>query len=506
MKRLAVSLALAACLAAPAVNPALGQQLRIGLQEDPDILDGAKNWTFVGRLVMQALCDKLVDIDTKANIVPMLATSWTATEDGRVLTLTLREDATFHDGEKVDAAAVKFSLDRALTLPDSRRKSEIAAIQAVEVRDAKTVRIEMKQAFSPLLAQFADRAGIIHSPKAVTAIGNDQFGTKPVCAGPYKFVERVAQDRIVMERFDGYRDKDKFPPGRLVFLPVPDTTVRFANLRSGQLDMIERMSPNDVPAAKADAKLGLAQATSLGYQGLTFNIANGDKAKGPFGANAKLRQALDASIDRETLVQVVSGGIFTPGNQPLPPSSPFYVSDLPVPKRDLAKARQLVKESGVANPSFTMLTPNTDIAKQAMEIIQAMAKEAGIDIKLQLIEFVTMLEQTRAGNFEADYVGWSGRIDPDGNIANLLSCKSAGNDGRYCNDGVEKLLQQAQLSVDPAVRKKSYDPAIRQILADLPIIYLWHGTWLYAFDARLKGFVAYPDGIVRLNGVTLNKS
>ena len=175
-------------------------------------------------------------------------------------------------------------------------------------------------------------------------------------------------------------------------------------------------------------------------------------------------------------------------------------------RSDLAKARQLVKESGVANPSFTMLTPNTDIAKQAMEIIQAMAKEAGIDIKLQLIEFVTMLEQTRAGNFEADYVGWSGRIDPDGNIANLLSCKSAGNDGRYCNDGVEKLLQQAQLSVDPAVRKKSYDPAIRQILADLPIIYLWHGTWLYAFDARLKGFVAYPDGIVRLNGVTLNKS
>jgi peptide/nickel transport system substrate-binding protein len=502
MKRLVASLALAAAIAAPAS----AQQLRIGLQEDPDILDGAKNWTFVGRLVMQALCDKLVDIDTKANIVPMLATSWVSTEDGRVITMTLREDAGFHDGEKVDAAAVKFSLDRALTLPDSRRKSEIAAIKAVEARDARTVRIEMGQAFSPLLAQFADRAGIIHSPKAVQAAGNDQFGQKPVCAGPYKFVERVPQDRIVMERFEGYRDKDKFPPGRLVFLPVPDTTVRVANLRSGQLDLIERMSPNDVDQVKANKALGFASVTSLGYQGLTFNLANGEKAKGPIGANVKLRQALDAAIDRETLVQVVSSGIFTPGNQPLPPSSPFYVADLPVVKRDVAKARQLVKESGVANPSFTMLTPNTDIAKQAMEVIQAMAREAGIDIKIQTIEFVTMLQQTREGNFEADYVGWSGRIDPDGNIANLLSCKSAGNDGRYCNQQVEKLLQDAQLSVDPAVRKKSYDPAVRQILADLPIIYLWHGTWLYAFDARLKGFVPYPDGIVRLNGVTLNKS
>ena len=381
----------------------------------------------------------------------------------------------------------------------------LAHVKAAEFLGAKTVRIEMKQAFSPLLAQFADRAGIIHSPKAVAAIGNDQFGTRPVCAGPYRFVERVAQDRIVMERFEGYRDRDKFPPGRLVFLPVPDTTVRVANLRSGQLDLIERMSPNDVEQVKANKALGFASATSLGYQGLTFNIANGEKSKGPFGADNRLRAAPDYAIGRETLVQVVSGGIFTPGNQPLPPSSPFYVSDLPVQKRDLAKARALVKESGVANPSFTMLTPNTDIAKQAMEVIQAMAKEAGIDIKLQLIEFVTMLEQARNGNFDADYVGWSGRIDPDGNISNLLACKSAGNDGRYCNDNVEKLLQEAQLSVDPAIRKKSYDPAVRQILEDRPILYLWHGTWLYAFNAGLKGFVAYPDGIVRLNGVTLTK-
>jgi peptide/nickel transport system substrate-binding protein len=502
MKRLAASLALAALLSVPAS----AQQLRIGLQEDPDILDGAKNWTFVGRLVMQALCDKLVDIDTKANIVPMLATSWTSSEDGRVITLSLRDDALFHDGEKVDAAAVKFSLDRALTMADSRRKGEIAAIKAVEATDPKTVRIEMGQAFSPLLAQFADRAGIIHSPKAVQAAGNDQFGQKPVCAGPYKFVERVAQDRIVMERFEGYRDRDKFPPGRLVFLPVPDTTVRFANLRSGQLDLIERMSPNDVEAAKSNKQLGFAAATSLGYQGLTFNIANGEKAKGPFGTDKRLRAALDFAIDRETLVQVVSGGIFTPGNQPVPPGSPFYVADLPVPKRDLAKARALVKESGVANPTITFLTPNTDIAKQAMEVIQAMAKEAGIEVKIQTIEFVTMLAQARDGNFEADYVGWSGRIDPDGNISNLLACKSAGNDGKYCNETVERLLKEAQLSVDPAVRKKSYDPAIRQLLEDRPILYLWHGTWLYAFNAGLKGFVPYPDGIVRLNGVSLNKS
>lgn len=99
-----------------------------------------------------------------------------------------------------------------------------------------------------------------------------------------------------------------------------------------------------------------------------------------------------------------------------------------------------------------------------------MAKEAGIDIRIRTIELVTMRKQTRKENFEAGYVGWSGRVDPDGNISNRLSCKSAGNDGRYCNDGVEKLPQEAQLSVDPAVRKKSYDPAIGAILEDRPIL------------------------------------
>jgi peptide/nickel transport system substrate-binding protein len=500
MKRLVAALALSTMLAGAAGV----QTLRIGLQEDPDILDAAKNWTFVGRLVMQSLCDKLVDIDERADIVPMLASEWSASEDGRVMTLKLRGGVSFHDGEPLNAEAVKFNLDRALTLPDSRRKSEIASIKAVTAIDPTTVRIEMSAPFSPLLAQFTDRSGMIQSPKAMQSLG-EQFGLKPVCSGPYKFVERVQQDRIVMERFEGYRDKDKFPAGRLVYLPVPDTTVRLANLRAGQLDFIERMSPNDVAAVKANAALGFASATSLGYQGITFNLANGDKSKNPFGQDKRVRQAFELSIDREALNNVVSGGLNRIGNQPVPPGSAFYVADRPVPKRDLDRAKALLREAGTQNPNLTVLTPNNDIARTAMEVIQAMAKEAGIEIKLQAIEFVSMLQRTREGDFEADYVGWSGRVDPDGNIASLLACKSAGNDGRYCNPEVERLLESARLSVDPAERKKSYDPAIRAILDDRPIVYLWHGTWLYAFNAGLKGFVAYPDGIVRLKGVTLSK-
>src|ERR1700726_1623824 len=210
---------LAACTAALAfLAPASAQTLRIGLQEDPDTLDGAKNWSFVGRVVMTSICDKLVDIAPDGSIGPMLATSWETAADGKTTPFKLRPGVRFHAGEPFDAAAVKFSLERALTLPDSRRKSEISAISKVEAVDPLTGRIEMATPFSPLLAQFADRAGIIVSPKAAQALG-DQFGNKPVCAGPYRFVEQVAQDRIVLERFADSWDEERYAIQKVVFLP-----------------------------------------------------------------------------------------------------------------------------------------------------------------------------------------------------------------------------------------------------------------------------------------------
>ncbi len=483
-------------------GPALAQTLRIGLQEDPDTLDGARNWSFVGRVVMTSICDKLVDIAPDAGIVPMLATSWTTSEDGRSITFRLRPGVRFHDGEKFDAAAVKFSLDRALTLPDSRRKSEISAIRSVEVIDELTVQVNMATPFSPLLAQFADRAGIMVSPRAAQALG-DQFGNKPVCAGPYRFVERVAQDRIVLEWFDDYWDKAHYFIQRVIFLPMPDATVRFANLRAGQLDLIERLSPTDLEAVRRNDKLASASITGLGYQGITFNIANGSRSANPFGRDKRVRAALDLALDRKALNEVANNGEFQPGNQPVPPSSFYYDQTRPVPARDVERARALIKEAGVTNPTLTLLVPNADADRQNAEVIQSMAREAGIDIKIQLTEFITMLQQAREGNMDADYVGWSGRIDPDANIHTLLGCKVPGNDGHYCNDEMEKLLQAARLTGDREARRQSYAGVMKILLDERPIIYLWHQKWIWGFTANLEGYVPYPDGLIRLREVRL---
>src|SRR5882672_8308594 len=253
--------------------------LRIGLAEDPDILDPTMARTYVGRIVFAAFCDKLFDIDEKLNIVPQLALSHETSADGKEVTIKLRSGVKFQDGEPFDAEATKFSLERHLTMRGSFRKPELATVDHVDVIDPLTIKLVLKTPFSPLIAQLTDRAGMMVSPKAVKAEG-DKFGLKPVCAGPYKFVERVQQDRIVFEKFADYWNKDNVFIDRVVFLPIVDATVRLANLKSGGLDLIERLLATDIKDVQADSRLKLSTALELGYQGVTLNVGK-DKAKGP---------------------------------------------------------------------------------------------------------------------------------------------------------------------------------------------------------------------------------
>src|ERR1700716_3505227 len=288
-------LRLAATAAAVVLSLQAGVQaqttLRIGLAEDPDVLDPSIARTYVGRIVFASFCDKLFDIDEKLNIVPQLALSHETSTDGKEVTIKLRPGVKFHDGEPLDAEAAKFSLDRHLTMQGSFRKPELAALDHVDVVDPLTIKLVLKTPFSPLIAQLTDRAGMMVAPKAGREEG-DKFGQQPVCAGPYKFGERVQQDRMVFEKFADYWNKDNVFIDRMVFLPIVDATVRLANLKSGGLDLIERLLATDIKDVQADPQLKLSTAIELGYQGVTLNIGN-DKAKGPLSQSAKVRQGLD---------------------------------------------------------------------------------------------------------------------------------------------------------------------------------------------------------------------
>src|SRR4051812_27681164 len=468
--------------------------LRIGLAEDPDMLDPTLGRTYVGRIVFAAFCDKLFDIDEKLNIVPQLALSHDTSADGKEMTIKLRPGVKFHDGEPFDAEAAKYSLERHLTFPTSFRKPELAAVGHVDVVDPLTIKLVLKTPYSPLIAQLTDRAGMMVSPKAAKEAG-DKFGLHPVCAGPYKFVERVQQDRIVGEKFADYWNKDNVFIDKVVLLPIVDATVRLANLKSGGLDLIERVLATDIKEVRADPKLTLSTALELGYFGLTINIAK-DKTKGALSQSEKVRQALDLSLDREAIVQVVFNGEFVPGNQWVSPEHPYYQKAFPVRGRDLAKAKALLKEAGVGVPvSVDMMVPKGAENEAVAQVMQSMAAEAGFDLKIRVIEFATSFKQAQAGEFQAFLIGWSGRIDPDGNAYVFLHTGAPQNDGGYSRPEADKLLEDARLITDAGQRKALYEKLTGIVLNDEPLIYLYHRRLLIAHTRKLEGYKQMPDGL-----------
>jgi peptide/nickel transport system substrate-binding protein len=500
MKRLALSLALSLAMAGSAFAQT---NLRIGLAEDPDVLDPSLARTYVGRIVFASICDKLFDIDEKLNIVPQLALSQETSADGKAVTIKLRPGVKFHDGEPFNAEAAKYSLERHLNMKGSFRKPEIASIDKVEIVDPMTIRLVLKEPFSPLLAQLTDRAGMMVSPKAAEAAG-DKFGLKPVCAGPYKFVERVQQDRIVVEKFADYWDKDHVFIDKITYLPIVDGTVRLANLRSGGLDLIERVLATDIKTVRDDKKLKLSKAVQLGYVGLTMNLGNGPKADNPLGKDARVRRALELAIDRDALNQVVFNGEFVPGNQWVNPQHPYYQQAFPVPKRDLAKAKALLKEAGVTGPiTLDFMVPNGAETRAVAEVVQSMAVEAGFDLKIRITEFATSLKEAEDGNFQLYLIGWSGRPDPDGNSYVFQTCGAPQNNGKYCDKEVDAAHALARAKSDPAERKKAYEIVAKKFLADGSIVYLYHTQVLVAHTDKLEGYKPMPDGLVRVIGLKL---
>jgi peptide/nickel transport system substrate-binding protein len=497
-RKLLVTLALAI-----GASAASAQTLRIGLAEDPDILDPSLARSFVGRIVFASLCDKLVDIDEKLNIVPQLATSWQWSPDNKALTMKLRPGVTFHDGEKFDAAAVKFNIERHKTIAGSNRRGELLPVTTVDVVDPLTVRLNLSAPFSPLLTVLADRAGMMVSPKAAQAMPTN-FGAKPVCSGPFKFSERVAQDHITLERYANYWNKASIHFDKIIFQPIVDATVRLANLRSGQLDLIERVAPADMASIKADKRLATSRITELGYQGITINTGKSDQAKkNPLGRDPRVREAFELSLDRAGIVKVAMDGEGDVGNQWVPPTNAFYARNVPIPKRDVKRAKALLKEAGVTNPSFTLMTATTADAQRLAQVVQAMAKEAGFDVKIQSTEFATSLNLADKGQFDAYILAWSGRADPDGNLFSFYGCKQPLNYSGECRPEWDELLKRSRNTLDTSGRIKVFATLAADVVKERPIIYLYHRHWLWAYNKKLTGLRTIPDGLIRPQGLKM---
>ena len=508
---LVVGLLAALVVAGPA--DAQKKTLVVALNQDPDILDPTQSRTYVGRIIFSQMCEKLYEIDENLKIVPQLAADLpTFSDGGKTVTIKLRPNVKFNDGTPMNAEAVRYSLDRHINMKGSNRRSELDHVISVEAVDASTVRLRLKAPFSPLLAILADRAGMPVSPTQAKKL-DDKFGTAPVCVGPWTFVERVPQDRIVVEKSTHYFDPSQARFDRIVFRIIPDDNVRLANLRSGDVDMMHQVGPTDAASLRKEGKFEVSSVTGIGYSGLTINLRNKNGKTSapadlgtPLANDPRVREALDLSIDREALNQVAWDGQYTPGCTPISPVSPFHDKSRKCPGRDVARAKKLLADAGLAGGyAFEMTIINEPQQRRVGEVIQGMAKEAGFNITLRPSEFASALKDDDAGKLQAFLIGWSGRVDPDANIHQIQSCGGSLNATLACDESIDALLNKAREVTDQAQRTALYRDAVEKMTrARRNILYLYHANYIVAFPKNLKGFKAVPDGLIRIKGTSWN--
>ena len=503
---LVVALTLAACGSAPGGAPAApsggataapagaaaqsSATITISLNADPPSLDPAFSSAFVDRQVHNSIYDKLVDLDASGKIVPMLATEWKVSDDGLTYTFTLREGVKFHDGTDFNAEAVKANLERYRTAEKSTRKNELKAVDTIEAVDAKTLKITLKEPFAPFLSVLTDRSGMMVSPKAVTDQNGD-IRNQPVGTGPFKYESRVKGDTITLVRNDQYWQAGFPKAAKIVYKILTDPNTALVNLKAGQVDFTDSVPPQEVANLKSDSNFTVVNEVGFGYQGIWFNT------KAPPLDNKQVRQAVDMLIDRDELVRVLFSGTATPGKSPFAKSNLAFGDSDAYTKPDVEKAKQLLAQAGVPNPSFTLKVGTSALQAQFAQLVQNFLKPAGIDMQIEKVEFGTLLDQMDKGNFQAAALGWSGRPDPDQNIYDFFVTDGAQNDSGYSNPKVDELLKAARQENDVAKRKADYDQVMQILNDDVPYVFLYHQNNVFGMSSKLSGFTYVPDGIIR---------
>jgi peptide/nickel transport system substrate-binding protein len=490
-------------LAAPALAqaPKKGGTLRVGFYIEAATMDPHLSGSKIDRQVYHNVFEPLVTLDVKLGIKPGLAESWTQ-PDAKTLIFKLRRGVKFHDGTDFDAEAAKFNFNRMKTEAKSVRKGELASVEAAEVVDTHTLKLVLRRSDAALLATLTDRAGMMVSPKQVQERGGElERNARGAGTGPFEFVEWVKDSHLVIKRNDNYWNKQGGPYlDRIRYRPIPDDTVKLQSLQSGEIDVMDYVQPRDVAAVKADRNVVVVDVPSLADFAYQLN-----HTKPPFNVKA-LRQAVAYSLDLEQIVKGVWLNVGVPANGPIPPTSWAYDKSISYIKRDLAKAKAKLAEGGKAGGfSFTMTTNNIPINVQEAEVIQAQLAEAGISMKINLVDSATLISSGNAKNFEMISYQWSGRPDPDGNTYQFYKTSpgTSLNWSGISSPQIDAILDKSREVSGQAERKKLFSELTRLLQEELPMVFIVHPIEPKAFSPRVQNYEPIPDGMMRFKDVWL---
>jgi peptide/nickel transport system substrate-binding protein len=480
-------------------TPKKGGTLRVGFYLEASTMDPHLSGSKVDRQIYHNIYEPLVVLDVNLGIKPGLAESWQQ-PDAKTLVMKLRRGVKFHDGTDFNAEAAKFNFNRMKTEPKSVRKGEVASIESVDVVDAYTIKINLRRPDAALLATLTDRAGMMVSPKVAQERGSElERNAKGAGTGPFEFVEWVKDDHLLIKRNDSYWNTQGGPYlERIRYRPIPDDTVKLQSLQSGEIDVIDYVQPRDVAAVKTDRNVVVLEVPSLAAFAYQLNMT-----RPPFNVKA-LRQAVAHALDLEQIVKGVWLNVGTPANGPVPPTSWAYDRTIPFIKRDLAKAKAKLVEGGKPGGfAFTITTANIPINVQEAEVIQAQLGEAGMSVKIKLVDAATQLSDGNSKNFDMISYQWSGRPDPDGNTYQFFRTTPgiSLNWSGISNPQIDALLDKTREVSSQPERKKLFSELTKILQDELPMVYIVHPIEPKAFGLRVQGYEPVPDGMMRFRTV-----
>jgi peptide/nickel transport system substrate-binding protein len=486
MKRPVIWLAIGVLLAAPATAPAQpASELRVALPWTPENLDPTMNLSSIRAAVGVSIFDSLVGRAADNRIVPQLAESWRLLDD-LTWQFKLRKGVVFHDGEPLNAEAVRFTIERVLD-PNQKspNRANIAEIAKVEVLDDFTVNLVTRQPYAALLNRLIDFP--IMPPKDTAEKGNAAVALRPVGTGPFRFVELVKDDHLVVEAFDRHwRGAPKIR--RIVFKPIPEPFTRAAALRNNEVDLVTTLPPN--LARELDRVAGIrvhrVPSTWIIYLGL-------NAFKKPLN-DVRVRQALNCATDVDAIIKNVLDGNGRRLEGPLTPQMFGFDASIRGYSHDPAKARRLLAEAGYPDGLEITLEAPAGRYQGDKEIAEALGGQwakAGFKPKVQVAEWGAYFKRYLSKQFQDAYLlGLGGPMQDSDELYNLVSSKGRGL--YYKNEKVDLLFDQGRSTMDPAKRRKVYSELARVMVEDAAWVYLMQQVDIYASRDRLA-WTPRPD-------------
>lgn len=454
--------------------------------------------------VANGIFERLIAFDGDMKLVPQLATSWEGSTDARTFTLKLRHGVKFQDGTDFNAAAVKVNLDRLADASLNLKKHSLfKLVESVETPDEYTVVIKLSKPFGAMINTLAHPSVVMESPAAIEKYGKD-ISKHPVGTGPFKFQEWVPGEKLIVVKNENYWDSEWPKVDKVTFYPVAENGTRVSMLMSDEVQFVPILPAELMKRVSESDKYEVLEKPGISVWVMAMNMMRKEFK------DIRVREAFNLAIDQKAFTQVVYGGHAIVPDTPLAPATQFHATQTPALSTDVAKAKELMKEAGYENGfKINLWARNNSTEVRMLQFIKQQLSQINVDVEIVPLEGATRAEKLfgssltpETAEFDTVIGGWSPSTgDADWHLRPVYATEgwipNMYNEAFYSNPVVDKAINDALETADPAKRAAAYEVAQKQIWKDKPVVWLAVDNALAGRKKGLTGAFPMPDGTMQ---------